>query len=88
MAGKDTSAGHLLKGLREQRRLMPEQVPHAMLSAGVDRRYVPSARTIRRAEQGHRLTLRVEFGLADFYGRERHHIWKHAQVPLATAVPA
>lgn len=66
---------------------MPEQVPHAMLKAGVDRRYIPSSRTIRRAEEGKRVSLRVEFGLADFYGWERHRIWAHASVAIAVATP-
>lgn len=75
----DRTAGTLLIALREERRLMPEQVPYAMLLAGIDRRYIPCSRTVRRAEEGKRVRLRVEFGLADFYGRERHTIWAHAQ---------
>lgn len=88
MSSVDEAAGMLLVGLREQRRLTPEEVPHAMLMAGVDRRYIPSSRTVRRAEQGRRVRLRIEFGLADFYGRDRHYIWSHASLPLTEAVPA
>lgn len=84
----DKRAGALLVALREERRLMPEEVPHAMLMAGIDRRYIPCSRTVRRAEAGRRVRLRVEFGLADFYGRGRHTIWAHARPAIQAEVAA
>lgn len=61
---------------------MPEEVPHAMFMAGIDPRLIPSSRTVRRIEDGVVPRLRLQFGIADFYGRERHLIWQHAGRPV------
>jgi hypothetical protein len=83
---RDRQASGLLVALREQRRLMPEEVPHAMFMAGIDPRCIPSSRTVRRIEaDGVIPRLRLQFGLADFYGRERHLIWQSAGRPMEVA---
>lgn len=47
-----------------------------MRRGGVDRRSIPSARTIRRAELTGSLPLaRYRFGLAQFYGVEYRELW-------------
>jgi hypothetical protein len=50
-------------------------MPREMLRAGVTRRNVPSAKTIRRAEHGTVPHVRHRFGLAHFFGRELYAIW-------------
>lgn len=85
---RDEQAGALLVALREHRRLMPEEVPHAMFVAGIAPRHIPSSRTVRRIESdGVIPRLRLQFGLAEFYGRERHLIWRHVAPPMATVAP-
>jgi hypothetical protein len=72
----DRAAGELLKGLREDLGLTPELMPHAMLRAGVDSKYIPSSRTIRRIEDvGVRPCVRYRFGLASFFERKQSSIW-------------
>lgn len=59
-----------------------------MLLAGIERRSIPCSRTVRRAETGVVPRIRIQFALADFYGRERHLIWAAACPPVLQAVPA
>jgi len=77
MAGfRDEQAAELLRLMREERGLSPEQVPFAMHRAGIHRDSIPSARTIRRAEEvGMVPQIRFRFGLAQFYKRELRDIW-------------
>lgn len=64
--------------------LSPEEVPHAMLRAGIDRRAIPSGRTIRRAENtGSVPHVRYRFGLGEFYGVPVAQLW-----PVAARVAA
>lgn len=73
---RDDHAAELLRLMREQRGLSPEQVPFAMHRAGVHCDHIPSARTIRRVEEvGMVPQVRFRFGLAQFYGRELRDIW-------------
>ena len=68
--------GRWLTELREARGLSPEQVPNAMLRAKIDRRAIPSGRTIRRCEQTGRMPhVRYALGLAQFYDLSLHQIW-------------
>lgn len=68
--------GEWLQELREARGLSPEQVPHAMQRQRIDRRNIPSGRTIRRAEETGRMPhVRFAFGLAQFYGVEVRQLW-------------
>lgn len=68
--------GAWLMELREAKGLSPEQVPYAMLKAKVDRRNIPSGRTIRRAEStGRKPHVRYAFGLAQFYEVEVAQLW-------------
>lgn len=68
--------GVWLTELREARGLSPEEVPHAMLRAGIDRRNIPSGRTIRRTEGTGRMPhVRYAFGLAQFYGVALSQLW-------------
>lgn len=47
-----------------------------MLEAGVERDYIPSARTIYNVEvHGVIPRVRLQFGLAEFYGRNVSAIW-------------
>jgi hypothetical protein len=47
-----------------------------MLRARIDRRSIPSSRTIRRVEETGRMPhIRHAFGLAQFYGVEVAHLW-------------
>lgn len=47
-----------------------------MLRSGVDRRSIPSGRTVRRAEDTGTLPqVRYRFGLAQFYGVEYAQLW-------------
>ena len=76
--------GEWLTELREDRGLSPEEVPHAMLRARIDRRNIPSGRTIRRAEATGRMPyIRYALGLAQFYGVDVHQLW-----PVRTRVVA
>lgn len=69
-------SGLWLKELREGRGLSPEEVPHAMLRASIDRRSIPSGRTIRRVEATGRMPhVRYAFGLAEFYGVPVAQLW-------------
>lgn len=62
--------------LRESRGLSLEQVPWAMLRAGIDRDKIPSARTIRRVEQTGRMPrVGHAFAIAAFYDVELHRLW-------------
>lgn len=68
--------GYWLQELREARGLSPEEVPHAMLRARIDRRSIPSSRTIRRVEATGRMPHpRYAFGIAQFYGVEIAQLW-------------
>jgi hypothetical protein len=69
--------------LRERLGLSPEEVPHAMRMAGVDLRSIPSARTIRRVEDGVVPQVRYRFGLAEFYGRPMPAIWSVKRMRVA-----
>lgn len=76
MQTRSTQTGDWLTELRESKGLSPEEVPHAMLRAGVDRRSIPSGRTVRRAESGGAVPhVRYRFGLAQFYGVEYPQLW-------------
>lgn len=62
--------------MREAKGLSPEEVPHAMLRARIDRRSIPSGRTIRRIEATGRMPhIRYAFGLAQFYGVDLAQLW-------------
>ena len=77
LGNRDNAAAALLRELREERGLSPEQVPFEMYRAGIDRRFIPSARTIRRIEiEGVVPQIRFKFGLATFYGREVSGLWR------------
>lgn len=68
--------GLWLTEMREARGLSPEEVPHAMVRAKIDRRTIPSGRTIRRIEATGRMPhVRYAFGLAQFYGVEIAQLW-------------
>lgn len=70
------ATGTWLRELRETRGLSPEEVPHAMLRAKIDRRSIPSGRTIRRCEATGRMPhVRYAFGLSQFYEVEVGHLW-------------
>lgn len=76
MQTRSTQTGDWLRELREAKGLSPEEVPHAMLRSGVDRRSIPSGRTIRRAEDtGTVPHVRYRFGMAHFYGVEYAQLW-------------
>lgn len=76
MATQDVNTGQWLKELREARGLSPEEVPYAMAKAGVDRRTIPSARTIRRIEDtAIRPQVRHRFAFAQFYDIPVGHLW-------------
>ena len=76
MRTRSDQTGLWLRELREARGLSPEEVPHAMLRARIDRRAIPSGRTIRRTEAGASLAhVRYRFGLAQFYGVEVSQLW-------------
>jgi transcriptional regulator with XRE-family HTH domain len=76
--------GQWLQELREAKGLSPEEVPHAMLKARVDRRSIPSGRTIRRCETtGRRPHVRYAFGLAQFYGVDVAQLWPADERVLA-----
>lgn len=80
------ATGQLLRDLREARGLSPEEVPHAMLRAKIERRSIPSARTIRRVEEtGRKPHVRYAFGLAQFYGVELPQLWPADQRARAAA---
>lgn len=73
---RDKMAGSLLQELREAQGLSREQLPHAMLVAGVPRDKIPSTKTIYNVERrGQIPRVRIMFGLAQFYGRDVHAIW-------------
>jgi transcriptional regulator with XRE-family HTH domain len=69
---RDLTAGLVLRELRENRGLSPEQMPFAMLRAGLE---PVSGKTIRRIERGAIPQVRVKFALAQFYGRDVSAIW-------------
>lgn len=70
---RDHLAGELLRELRENRGLSPEQMPHAMLRLGIE---PVSGQTIRRIERvGAVPQVRVKFALAQFFDREVKEIW-------------
>lgn len=76
MQSRGSQTGLWLQELREGRGLSPEDVPHAMLRAKIDRRNIPSSRTIRRVEATGRMPqIRHAFGLAQFYGVELAQFW-------------
>lgn len=76
MQTQNVQTGAWLRELRESRGLSPEEVPHAMVRAGIDRRSIPSGRTIRRSEATGRMPhVRYAFGLAQFYGVEVPQLW-------------
>jgi len=73
---RDPEAGALLKHLREERGLSREQLPHAMLLAGVPRANIPAIRTVWNVEElGVIPRARIKFGLANFYDRTLGEIW-------------
>lgn len=73
---RDEDAGDLLRTLREDLGLSPEEVPREMLRRGIPRRNVPSGKTIRRVEEGMIPQVRFRFGLAALHGRVVHSIWQ------------
>lgn len=76
MQTRIAQTGQWLRELRESRGLSPEAVPMAMLRAGIERRNIPCARTIRRVEGSGRMpTVRYAFGLAQFYEVGLHDLW-------------
>lgn len=76
MQTRNVRTGAWLRELREARGLSPEEVPHAMIRAGIDRRSIPSGRTIRRCESMGRMPhVRYAFGLAQFYGVDMAALW-------------
>lgn len=76
---RDLEAGRLLKELREDLGLSREAMCHAMRRQGVERDYIPSARTLQRIEdQGVRPIVRHRFGLAAFHERKQSTIWRSA----------
>ncbi|MHB1950192.1 MAG: helix-turn-helix domain-containing protein [Acidiferrobacteraceae bacterium] len=78
------STGTWLRELREDRGLSPEEVPHAMLRAGIERRSIPSARTVRRCEHTGRMPhVRYAFGIAQFYGVPMAQLWPVRERVLA-----
>lgn len=73
---RDTEAGNLLRELREDRFLTREEMPRAMLKAGIDRDLIPCSRTIARIEvDGAIPRERIRFGLAQFFDRTLRSIW-------------
>lgn len=69
----------LLREYRIEAGLSPEDMPRAMRRAGIDTRYIPSARTIRRVEdEGIVPQVRFQFGLARFFSRPMANIWSQA----------
>lgn len=76
MRSGTAQTGAWLTELRESRGLSPEEVPHAMLRAGIDHRYIPSGRTIRRVEAtGRKPHVRYAFGIAQFYEVDLKQLW-------------
>ena len=70
---RDLPAAELLQELREAKGLSPEQMPFAMLRAGVE---PVSGQTIRRIERiGAVPQVRVKFALAEFFERDIKEIW-------------
>jgi transcriptional regulator with XRE-family HTH domain len=83
MENRDYIAGGLLKELREDLGLSREELPKAMLRAGIDRRNIPSVRTIQRIEEeGVRPIVRYRFGLAQFHDRKQSTIWQAERVTV------
>lgn len=73
---RDVMAGQLLKELRESQGLSREQLPHAMLRAGVRRDCIPSTKTIYNVEErGQVPRVRLKFGFAQFYSKDVVAIW-------------
>lgn len=73
---RDFLAGEMLKELREELGLSREQMPAAMLRAGVRRDCIPSTRTIYNVEErGQIPRVRLKFGLAQFFERDVIGIW-------------
>ena len=71
---RDHRAGALLKELRENRGLSPEQLSHAIYGAGLG---TISGQTIRRTEdKGAIPQVRNRFALAQFFDREVVDIWQ------------
>lgn len=69
-------AGQLLKELREAQGLSREQLPHAMLRAGVRRDCIPCVKTVYNVEErGQVPRVRLKFGFAQFYERDVAGIW-------------
>lgn len=76
MRAPSIKTGAWLQELRESRGLSADEVPHAMLRANIERRNIPSGRTIRRAEETGRMPqVRYAFGLAQFYGVSVAQLW-------------
>ncbi|MDX6534004.1 MAG: hypothetical protein QOF68_1748 [Gaiellales bacterium] len=71
---RDKAAGRLLRELRENQGLSPEQMPHAMLA----KKLTPvSGPTIRRVEDiGAIPQVRHRFALAQFFDRQVTDIWR------------
>jgi len=76
MTATSSITAELLRDLREQRGLSPEEVPTAMVHARIERRAIPSARTIRRVEDtGRKPQARYAHGIATFYGLRVRDLW-------------
>jgi len=71
---RDKAAGALLRELRENRGLSPEQMPHALLAAGFEPVSGPTIRRIER--EGMIPHIRNRFALAQFFGREVTELWR------------
>lgn len=80
---RDRGAGLLLRELRENAGLSPEQMPYELLKRGLP---PVSGKTVRRVEAvGAIPQVRIKFALAQFFGREVSEIWQPRRV---TRVPA
>jgi DNA-binding XRE family transcriptional regulator len=83
MVPRNQRAGRLIRELRTDLGLSPEALSHAVYAAGHGS---VSARTIRRIERdGLVPRVRVQFALAQFFGRQVTAIWP---IPARPAVAA
>jgi DNA-binding XRE family transcriptional regulator len=73
---RDPTAGRLLKELREDLGLSRQDMPYAMLRAGIKRDHIPSIRTIYNVEElGQVPRVRTRFAIAKFFERDMTSIW-------------
>lgn len=81
MAQRDTLAGQLLRELRENRGLSPEQMPYALHRAGFQPVSGPTVRRIER--EGMVPHIATRFALAQFFGREVTDVWRPSRDRVA-----